>query len=132
MSAFLQLPAELVEYVFVYLAQPDLYTVCRLNKSLHALATPFLYRNVDLYIRGRKRIPRIDRFCMNVIKNQRIAARVESIRLGISPDEAVEEFIVGMYDLRASHAIYGLIGTHNQLNTLYPRTGTLMTMPCLH
>jgi hypothetical protein len=87
MATFLDLPSELVEYVYSYLAQPDLYTVCRLNKGLHALAIPFLYRNVDLYIRVSKSIPRIDWFCMNILKDRRLAARVESVRLGSSPDD---------------------------------------------
>jgi hypothetical protein len=90
MATFSHLPAELVEYIYSYLVQPDLYTVCRLNKGSHALAVPFLYRNVDLYIRSAKRIPRIDWFCMNIAKDQRLAARVETIRLGPSPDEDVK------------------------------------------
>jgi hypothetical protein len=90
MASFLHLPAELVEYVYSYLEQPALYAVSRLNKSLHALAIPFLYRNVDLYIRSGVRIPRIDRFCLNISKDQRLAARVESIQLGPSPEEEVK------------------------------------------
>jgi hypothetical protein len=90
MATFSHLPSELVEYITSYLAQSDLYAVCRLNRGLNALAVPFLYRNVDLCIRSAKKIPRIDWFCLNVLRDQRLAARVESIRLGPSPDEDVK------------------------------------------
>jgi hypothetical protein len=90
MATFSHLPSELVEYINSYLAQSELYAVCQLNRGLHALAIPFLYRNVDFYIRSAKKVPRIDRFCMNVLKDQRLAARVETIRLGPSPDEDVK------------------------------------------
>ncbi|KAH7411670.1 hypothetical protein DE146DRAFT_248918 [Phaeosphaeria sp. MPI-PUGE-AT-0046c] len=90
MATFSHLPAELVEYIYSYLSQPDLYAVCRLNKGLHALALPFLYRHVDLYISEGDRIPRIDRFCLNISKDHRLAARVESIRLGPSSEGNVK------------------------------------------
>lgn len=91
MASFSHLPAELMEYVYAYLEQSALYAVCRLNKSLHALAIPFLYRNVDLYIKSGDRLPRIDWFCLNISKDQRLAARVESLRLGPSSEEEVKE-----------------------------------------
>lgn len=90
MATFSHLPAELVEYICSYLSQPDLYAVCRLNKSLNALAIPFLYRHVDLYISEGDKIPRIDRFCLNISKDQRLARRVESIRLGPSSEGDVK------------------------------------------
>ncbi|KAF2025294.1 hypothetical protein EK21DRAFT_104039 [Setomelanomma holmii] len=90
MATFSYLPAELVEYIYSYLDQRDLYAVSQLNRGLHDLVIPFLYRNVDLFFRSDK-LPRIDRFCMNVSKDQRLAARVETIRIGPSPDEGVQE-----------------------------------------
>ena len=65
MATFSDLPAELMEYIYSYLSQPDLSAVSRLNKALHALAIPFLYRHVDLYISEGDRLPRIDRFSMD-------------------------------------------------------------------
>jgi hypothetical protein len=91
MATFSQLPAELVEYVYSYLAQPDLYAICRVNKGLHTLVVPFLYRNANLSIRPGKKLRRIDWFCMNVSKDKRLAARVETIHLGPSPEEKVKE-----------------------------------------
>ena len=38
MATFSHLPAELVEYIYIYLAQPDLYAVSQVNKGSHALA----------------------------------------------------------------------------------------------
>lgn len=84
MATFSDLPAELMEYIYSYLSQPDLNAVSRLNKALHALAIPFLYRHVDLYISEGDRLPRIDRFCLNISKDQQLASRVESVRLGPS------------------------------------------------
>lgn len=91
MASFVHLPAELVEYIVAYLAQADILTICRLNQSLHALATPFLYRHVDLYIPPNDNVPRIDRFCLNIINDTHLASRVESLRLGLQPDESVKE-----------------------------------------
>lgn len=91
MASFAHLPAELIEYVYSYLDQPALYAVCQLDKRLHALVVPFLYRHVDLFIRSGDKLPRIDRFCLNVTKHRRLARRVESIRLGPSPEEDVKE-----------------------------------------
>jgi hypothetical protein len=91
MATFSQLPSELVEYVYSYLSQPDLYAMCRVNKGLHALAVPFLYRNADLSIGPGDKLRRIDWFCMNISKDKRLAARVETICLGPSPDEEVKE-----------------------------------------
>jgi hypothetical protein len=91
MARLSDLPVELVEYVFGYLAQPDLCAVSRLNESSRALAVPFLYRDIDLFIRPGDKVPRIDRFCMNILKDPRLAARVETIRLGPSPYDGVKE-----------------------------------------
>jgi hypothetical protein len=91
MATFTHLPAELMEYVYSYLDQPALYAVCQLNRRLHALVVPFLYRHVDLFIRSGDKLPRIDRFCLNVTKHPRLARRVISIRLGPSPEEDVRE-----------------------------------------
>jgi hypothetical protein len=91
MATFAHLPAELVEYVYVYLAQPDLHAVCQVDKASYALAIPLLYRNVDLYIRSGDKVPRIDWFCLNVSKDRRLAARVETVRLGPSPEKEVKE-----------------------------------------
>jgi hypothetical protein len=87
MATFSQLPAELVEYIYSYLSQPDLHAVCQVNKGSHALGVPFLYRHADLSIRPNNRLRRIDWFCMNVLKNERLAARVETMRLGPTPEE---------------------------------------------
>jgi hypothetical protein len=91
MATFTSLPAELVEYVYAYLTQPDLHAVCQVNKASHALAIPFLYRNIDLYLRPGDKVPRIDWVCLNVAKDQRLAARVETVRLGPSPEKEVKE-----------------------------------------
>lgn len=92
MASFAHLPAELVEYIVGYFYQSDILTICRLNKNLHALASPFLYRHVDLYIPpGNNNVPRIDRFCLNIVNDSRLASRVESLRLGLRPDEGVKE-----------------------------------------
>jgi hypothetical protein len=87
MATFSQLPTELVEYIYAHLTQPDLYAVCQVNNSLHTLAIPFLYRHADLSIKPSSKLRRIDWFCMNVSKSKRLAARVETIRLGPTPEE---------------------------------------------
>ncbi|KAH7073947.1 hypothetical protein BKA63DRAFT_416484 [Paraphoma chrysanthemicola] len=91
MAKFSDLPNELVELVYAYLSQCDLCTASQLNRGLHNLVIPFLYRNVDLFIRSGDKVPRIDRFCMNVSKDKRLASRVETIRFGPSPDRGVQE-----------------------------------------
>jgi hypothetical protein len=91
MAAFAHLPNELVEFVLEYLSQPDLYAFSQLNTSLSALATPFLYRHINLAIPPGDRLPRIDRFCFNIVSNGKLAARVETIRLGLSPLNGVKE-----------------------------------------
>ena len=91
MAAFSYLPTELVEYILSYLSQPDLSAISQANKSLHALTLPFLYRHVDLFIPPGDKLPRIDRFCLNIIDDSRLAGRVESIRLGLSPHEGVKD-----------------------------------------
>jgi hypothetical protein len=91
MAAFIQLPTELVEFIASYLAQHDLYAVSRVNKSLSTLVGPYLYQHVDLVIRPGERMPRIDRFCQNILDDPRRAARIETLRLGPSSEEGVKE-----------------------------------------
>jgi hypothetical protein len=91
MATFSTLPTELVEYIVSYLAQHDRYAVCRLNKGLSNLAIPFLYQHVDLFIPPGNKLPRIDRFCLNIINDTHRANNVESIRLGLSPSEHVRQ-----------------------------------------
>jgi hypothetical protein len=91
MASFSLLPTELVECIVSYLPQHDIYAVCRLNKALSNLATPFLYRHVDLFIPPESKLPRIDRFCLNIINDNRKADNVESIRLGLSPSRNVRQ-----------------------------------------
>ncbi|KAI8943767.1 hypothetical protein NX059_001743 [Plenodomus lindquistii] len=90
MANFSDLPAELVENIISYLPQRDIYMTSRLNHALYTLATPFLYRNVDLYIPPGQFPPKIDRFCFNVINDTRLAARVVSLRLGLRPEKEVK------------------------------------------
>lgn len=89
MPSLSHLPTELVEQIVSYLSQHDLFSFCRLNHSLHTLATPFLYRHVDLFIPPTNRLPRIDHFCLNIINDGRKANNVVSIRFGLYPDEHV-------------------------------------------
>lgn len=91
MAEFSQLPTELVEFIASYLAQQDLYVVARVNKSLKTLVGPYLYQHVDLVIRAGEKIPRIDRFCQNILDDPRRAARIETLRLGPSSEEGVKE-----------------------------------------
>jgi hypothetical protein len=91
MAAFVQLPTELVEFIASYLAQHDLYAVSRANKSLNTLVGPYLYQHVDLIIRPGEKMPRIDRFCQNILDDPRRAARIETLRLGPSSEEGVKE-----------------------------------------
>jgi hypothetical protein len=91
MASFSHLPTELVEQIVSYLSQHDKFSFCRLNSRLHTLATPFLYRHVDLFIPPGDKLPRIDYFCLNIINDSRKANNVESIRLGLSSEENVKE-----------------------------------------
>lgn len=91
MASFSDLPNELVEDILSYLAQADLYKVSRVRGTLYTLAIPLLYRYVDLYIPPGNTVPRIDRFCFNIINDRSLAARVETIRFGLRPDEGVKE-----------------------------------------
>ncbi|KAF1844782.1 uncharacterized protein K460DRAFT_376398 [Cucurbitaria berberidis CBS 394.84] len=91
MAAFSHLPPELVEYVVTYLQQADICAFARTSKSLYALAVPILYRHVDLSVLSEDRLPRIDRFCLNIISDTRLASRVESLRLGQQPSKVVHE-----------------------------------------
>lgn len=90
MASFSSLPTELAEHIISYLPQPGLYAVCQVNKRLHQLTIPFLYRHIDLLIPHGVKLPRIDWFCLNVINDNQKAARVESIRLGLSSREDAE------------------------------------------
>lgn len=91
MATFSDLPAELVEYIAFYLAQRDLYTLSQINKGLNLLVVPSLYRHVDLIIQPGERMPRIDRFCLNVLKDPRRAALIEKLSLGPSSEKGVKE-----------------------------------------
>ncbi|KAJ4343101.1 hypothetical protein N0V95_006771 [Ascochyta clinopodiicola] len=91
MATFSLLPAELVEFVASYLTQADLYALSRVNKSLSTLAMPYLYRHVDQVIHPGEKIPRIDKFCFNILNDSRRAARVETLRLGPSSEDGVKE-----------------------------------------
>ncbi|KZM25181.1 uncharacterized protein EKO05_0008482 [Ascochyta rabiei] len=91
MASFSLLPAELVEFVASYSTQADLYALSRVNKSLSTLAMPYLYRHVDQVIHPGEKIPRIDRFCFNILNDPRRAARVETLRLGPSSENGVKE-----------------------------------------
>ncbi|CAE7194837.1 hypothetical protein PTTW11_08027 [Pyrenophora teres f. teres] len=88
MASFSALAAELLEYIVAYLPQRDIYAICQLDKYFHALAVPFLYCSVDLSISSNGRLPRIDRFCQNIINDRRKAKRVHTIRMGKSPGQA--------------------------------------------
>ncbi|KAF2855273.1 hypothetical protein T440DRAFT_386820 [Plenodomus tracheiphilus IPT5] len=89
MATLHDLPAEIVENVVSFLCQPDTYRLARSSRALSSLATPFLYRNVDLYMAPGGFAPRIDRFCFNIVSDCRLAARVVSLRLGLRPEEGV-------------------------------------------
>ena len=91
MTSLPHLPAELVEQIVSNLSQHDKFSFCRLNRSLHTLATPFLYRHVDLFIPPGSRLPRIDYFCLNIINDDRKANNVVSIRFGLSSDDNVQQ-----------------------------------------
>ncbi|XPS90592.1 hypothetical protein M3J09_000031 [Ascochyta lentis] len=91
MATFPLLPAELVEFIASYSAQADLHALSRVNRSLSTLAMPYLYRHVDLVIPPGERMPRIDRFCFNILNDSRRAARVETLRLGPSSADGVKE-----------------------------------------
>jgi hypothetical protein len=108
MAAFSHLPTELVDWIYSYLTQSSLYAVCQLSKSSHALAIPFLYKHVDLFIPPGDHVPRIDWFCLKVLKDRRLAARVESLRLGPTSGEGVKEG--QRWVPRDSHFDDGLMG----------------------
>lgn len=91
MTGFSLLPTELAEFVVSYLAQNDLYTLSRVNKSLNTLAMPYLYRHIDLALPPGDKMPRIDKFCSNILDDARRAARVETLRLGPSSKEGVKD-----------------------------------------
>ncbi|KAJ8110137.1 hypothetical protein OPT61_g6939 [Boeremia exigua] len=91
MATFSHLATELVELIASYLAQQDLYTLSRVNKSLSKLVVPYLYRDIDLAIQTGEKIPRIDKFCFNILEDTRRAARVERLRLGPSSEDGVKD-----------------------------------------
>lgn len=91
MASFSLLPAELAESIASQLAQSDLYALSRVNRSLNTLVTPYLYRHIDLTISPGDKMPRIDRFCINILDDRRRATRVETLRLGPSSKEGVKE-----------------------------------------
>jgi len=91
MASFSTLPNELLEQIVACLSQHDTSSFCRLNSHLHTLATPFLYRHVDLFVPPSNKLPRIDYFCLNILKDSRKASNVKSIRLGVSSGESVTQ-----------------------------------------
>jgi hypothetical protein len=106
MTAFSLLPTELVEEIVSYLDQADLNTVCRLNKGLHGLAIPFLYRHVDLRISSGSKPPRVDRFCLNIVDDIRLARRVETLHIGPSSSEEVNNSLRSLsYDASFDHFV---------------------------
>ncbi|KAI2485503.1 hypothetical protein Ptr902_04443 [Pyrenophora tritici-repentis] len=91
MASFSGLAAEVVEYIVTYLPQRDIHAICQLDKYFHALAVPLMYCSVDLSISPDGRLPRIDRFCPNIVNDSKKAKRVHTIRMGKSPRQAVED-----------------------------------------
>ncbi|EUC45714.1 hypothetical protein COCMIDRAFT_94890 [Bipolaris oryzae ATCC 44560] len=91
MASFSTLPNELLEQIVARLSQHDTSSFCRLNSHLHILATPFLYRHVDLFVPPSNKLPRIDYFCLNILQDARKASNVRSIRLGVSSGESVTQ-----------------------------------------
>ncbi|XP_014562001.1 hypothetical protein COCVIDRAFT_85531 [Bipolaris victoriae FI3] len=91
MASFSSLPNELLEQITSRLSQHDTSSFCRLNSHLHTLATPFLYRHVDLFVPPSNRLPRIDHFCLNILKDCKKASNVKSIRLGVSSGQSVTQ-----------------------------------------
>ena len=89
MPSFSHLPVELVEEIVSTLSQHDKSSFCRLNNYFYSLATPLLYRHVDLFIPPSNKLPSIDTFCLNIINDSRKANNVESIRLGLSPGQDI-------------------------------------------
>ncbi|EDU46866.1 hypothetical protein PTRG_04028 [Pyrenophora tritici-repentis Pt-1C-BFP] len=91
MASFSGLAAEVLEYIVTYLPQRDIHAICQLDKYFHALAVPLMYCSVDLSISPDGRLPRIDRFCQNIVNDSKKAKRVHTIRMGKSPRQAVED-----------------------------------------
>lgn len=91
MAAFSLLPTEMVEFVAAYLAQHDLYALSQTNRSMNTLVIPHLYKHVDLMIYRSNSLPRIDRFCLNILNDPRRATRVQTIQLGPSSGEHIKE-----------------------------------------
>ncbi|KAF1834646.1 hypothetical protein BDW02DRAFT_525059 [Decorospora gaudefroyi] len=90
MASLSDLPVELVDNIVLYLSQPGLYSVIRVNKGLYTSVVPILYRHVDLFIPPGNALPRIDRFCLAIITDSRKTRQVESVRLGLCPIEGVQ------------------------------------------
>jgi hypothetical protein len=86
MAKFPLLPEELIEHIISCLDQAGLYSACQLNKALHRIAIPFLHRHVDLRILPDKTPPRIDRFCLAVLNDVRLASCVKTLQIGLLPN----------------------------------------------
>ena len=100
------LPEELAEHVMSYLDQAGLYNVCRLNKTFHRIAVPFLYRHVDLRVFPDKDLPRIDRFCLVVVHDICLASCVRTLQIGLLPKQETKSLrtrlpIDALFDDRA-------------------------------
>ncbi|KAF2688655.1 hypothetical protein K458DRAFT_293035 [Lentithecium fluviatile CBS 122367] len=89
MASFSELPSELVEHIASYLGQAALYATSQLTRSLYTIIVPFLYRHVDLLIPLGNRLPRIDKFCFNILNDAKLAEYVRSLRVGLSSSERV-------------------------------------------
>jgi hypothetical protein len=87
MASFSELPVELVEHIALYLDQSALYALSQLTSKLHNIATPLLYRHVDLLVPFHRRPPRIDLFCYNILQDPQLGKHVRSLRLGHVPAE---------------------------------------------
>jgi hypothetical protein len=114
MVSFSELPLELVEHIGSHLGQPALYAVSQLTKSLYNIIIPLLYRHVCLLIKpGDNGVPRIDRFCFNVLNDPKLGKYVKSLRVGIyprrflptGPSFSIHDDDIGSYILPNNNAI---------------------------
>lgn len=87
MASFAELPSELCQQVLAYLTQPDLYSISQVSRSLYDLSISLLYRHVDLLISPGDRVLRIDKFLFNLLKDEKRAKYVKTLRVGLSPKE---------------------------------------------
>jgi hypothetical protein len=90
MGCFSELPVELVEHIASYLGQPALYAISQVRQSLYTIVIPLLYRHVDLLINPGHHLPRIDRFCFNVLNDAKLGDHVRSLRIGRSLEGGVQ------------------------------------------